>query len=232
MQKNILITGKPRSGKSTLLRKVVGTMNQKIGFVTNEVRVNGERIGFEIETSKKERAIFSDARFETPYKISRYFVNLQNLETLLPSISVFGERDLLYIDEIGQMQLLSENFKKFVLQYLNAPNTCLATISSIFEDNFTKLIKERKDVILIALSEGNLKEKELFLIQLMQKIEKAKRYIAEPDRFTKNGNTIKLKSEHGERALTHEQKGWRCDCDFFSKYNICSHTIATEEIAG
>lgn len=231
MRKNVLITGKPRSGKSTLLRNIVEEINPKMGFITNEIRENGERIGFEIETFNGERAILSDTRLETPNKVSRYFVNLQNLEALLPSVSHFEKNDFLYIDEIGQMQLLSEKFKELILRYLNVPNTCLATISYIFDDDFTKKIKERDDIILVSLSEENRKEKEIFLTQLLQKIEKAKRYISEPDRFTKSGKNIKLRSEHGDRILAREKNRWRCSCDFFTKYEICSHTIATEDLA-
>jgi len=39
----------PRSGKATLLKNIISKVEDKIGFVTHELRKNGERIGFEIE---------------------------------------------------------------------------------------------------------------------------------------------------------------------------------------
>lgn len=232
MRKNILVTGKPRSGKSTLLNKLIENVVQKAGFVTKEIRENGERIAFEIETHSGERKIFCDTRVETPYKVSRYFVSLPALEEMLSKVSSWQEGDLLYLDEIGQMQLLSEKFKEFVVTYLDAANTCIATISYIYEDEFTKRIKERDDVILVEISEEDREEKEAFLCQLLKKIEKARRYVAEPERFTQNGDTVELRSEHGTRALVHNGNKWKCSCDFFDEHQICSHVIATEEVTG
>jgi nucleoside-triphosphatase THEP1 len=51
MRKNILITGMPRSGKSTLLKNIISRIEDKVGFITHEIRKNGERTGFEIETN-------------------------------------------------------------------------------------------------------------------------------------------------------------------------------------
>lgn len=51
LQMNILITGLPQSGKTTLLKTLLENYPQKTGFFTNEIRENGTRTGFEIETS-------------------------------------------------------------------------------------------------------------------------------------------------------------------------------------
>jgi len=48
---NILITGLPQSGKTTLLKSLLKNHPQKTGFFTHEMRENGTRTGFEIETS-------------------------------------------------------------------------------------------------------------------------------------------------------------------------------------
>ena len=44
------MTGLPKSGKSTLLKKIIETIPNKIGFVTNEILKENERVGFEVET--------------------------------------------------------------------------------------------------------------------------------------------------------------------------------------
>lgn len=231
MRKNILITGKPRSGKSTLLEHAVERIEPKVGILVKELRENGERIAFEMVTHQNNRAIFCDTRVETPHKIGRYFFNLPNLEAMLPSVSHFEHNDFLYLDEIGQMQLLSAKFKDLTLKFLDSSNTCLATISYIYEDDFTRMVKERKDVILVEITEENREEKATFVTQLIGKIEKAKKYSSEPDRFTKKETIIELRSEHGTRTLSLNEGSWTCDCDFYKKYQICSHKIATEEIS-
>ncbi len=42
MTSNLIITGLPRSGKTTLLKRIIAEYNHKIGFVTNELRQDGE----------------------------------------------------------------------------------------------------------------------------------------------------------------------------------------------
>ena len=40
--KKILLTGMPRSGKSTLLKKIIENIPNKAGFITDEIKKNGE----------------------------------------------------------------------------------------------------------------------------------------------------------------------------------------------
>lgn len=232
MQKNILITGKPKSGKSTLLKGLITDIPNKTGFVTNEILGESGRVGFEIETRTGRRTMLARVDSETPYKVSKYFVNVSNLDAALSEISDFDDNDLLYLDEIGQMQLFSDTFKRLALHYLDSENTCVATLSYVFEDDFTRSIRERDDVILIEISTENHEEREKFITQLLQKIAKARKYISEPDRFTKADSRIELQSAHGTRILTLTNGGWNCTCDFFKQYGICSHAIATSELAG
>ncbi len=230
MQKNILITGQPKSGKSTLLRKLIAAIDDKVGFVANEVLVDGQRVGFEVETSSGQKAPLADINFPTAHKVAKYYVNVDGLESVLPGVSDFQPETLLYLDEIGEMQLFSEKFKDLVLAYLNAENTCLATISSVYENDFTKSLKERDDSILVEITAENRSEQELFLAQLLKKIAKAKIYASQPDRLTLQGARAELRSEHGSRTLTHNGKKWSCDCDFHARYGICSHAIAFKEL--
>ena len=170
MIKNILITGMPRSGKSTILNKLISEFKHKVGFVTNEVRENGERIGFEIETSTGDKSLLASVNLKTNLKVSKYFVNIINLDKIIQKVSVYANGDLLFVDEIGQMELFSEKFKGLVLNYLDSQNMCIATISKIYQDDFIKQIKSRKDVILVEIEEGNRNEKENQLRNLIKKI--------------------------------------------------------------
>jgi len=229
MQKNILITGKPRSGKSTLLQKLINVIPNKVGFITKEILENNERVGFEIETHLGKKNVLAHINFKTPNAVSRYFVNVENLEAMIPEVVDFQNDNFLYLDEIGQMELFSAKFKELVLKYLNSENICLAIISNVFEDDFIKSIKAREDVIVIEISEENRDEQEKFVTQLIRKIEKAKKYILEPQRFSITNSKVELKSEHATRTLVLIDKKWECDCDFFREHQICSHTIATKE---
>ena len=229
MKKNILITGKPRSGKSTLIKKLIADIPNKVGFVTSEIAGENGRIGFQIETHAGDTAVLAHVGLETPYRVSRYSVDVQNLESMIPKVIAFEEGDFLYLDEIGQMELFSKDFEKLVLKYLDSPNNCLATLSCVFENDFTRCLKEREDIIIVEISAENRSEKEKFITKLIGKIEKAKKYVSEPQRFSCRGSEVELKSEHGTRTLFNKDKKWNCDCDFFKQSGICSHAIATQE---
>jgi len=160
----------PKSGKSSLLAKVIEGIPNKVGFVTKEIRVNGERVGFEIETNNGKKAVLSHVDLKTPNKVSKYFVDVEALESVLPHVSSFEDSNVLYLDEIGQMQLFSEKFKDAVLKFLNSKNTCVATLSAVYEDDFIESIKKRDDIILVELTEENREEKGKLVRQLIKNI--------------------------------------------------------------
>jgi nucleoside-triphosphatase len=174
MQKNILISGKPRSGKSTLLRKLIRDIPNKVGFVTNEILVSGQRVGFEMETHASHKNILAHVDFETPQKVSRYSVRVENLESVVAEVSDFKDTDLLYVDEIGQMELFSEKFKELVLRYLDSPNICVATISNVFENDFIKQIKQRDDIVLFEISTEDRDEKEIQVSESLKSLLKTR----------------------------------------------------------
>ena len=229
MRKNILITGMPRSGKSTLLKKLIANFDKKVGFITNEVRKDGERIGFELENHKGEKSMLANVDFKTNFKVSRYYVDIKNLDEIIPSVHNFNEHDFLFLDEIGQMELFSEKFKELVKKYLNSLNTCIATLSKVYSDEFTEIIKKRDDIFLIEINEENREEKEKHLETLLRKIAKAKRYVSEPNRFTLNQDDVSIRTDHGIRILTKQKEGWICNCEFFQQNKVCSHILALEE---
>ena len=155
MNKKIPITGLPKSGKSTLLHKIINQLSNKTGFVTQEMRENGERTGFKIITSHNDEAILASTKFQSPITVGRYFVKAENMESLLPSIQSFNATDVLYIDEIGQMQLFSETFKTLVTSYLNANNLFIGTLSKVYSNHFTDQIIARKDIELVEVTPEN-----------------------------------------------------------------------------
>lgn len=176
MKKNIIITGMPRSGKSTLLKKVLSGYKEKVGFVTNEILEGGQRVGFEVETNAGEKTVLASVNFNTGFKVARYFVNIENLDRIISRVAKFEVDDLLYLDEIGQMQLFSENFRDLALKYLDASNICVATLSKVYEDDFTRQIKGRDDAVVVEITEDNRDSVEAYLKDLIDKLLEIKTY--------------------------------------------------------
>ena len=65
---------------------------------------------------------------------------------------------------------------------------------------------------------------------MIGKIEKAKRYAQERERFHFSSFTVTMDGENNPHTVHYENNEWHCDCDFFHTRGRCSHTMALEFI--
>ena len=155
--KNILITGPPGIGKTTLAKRLAERLRDDSGgFYTLEVRSAGQRTGFRIVTLDGEQGTLASTSVGSGPKVGRYTVNLDDLERIaIPSIhkAVHAGRTVI-IDEVGRMELFSALFKEVVVQALESPVPVIATIREN-ADPFCDALKSRDDVELLHLSREN-----------------------------------------------------------------------------
>ncbi|MBU0461792.1 MAG: hypothetical protein KJ574_04360, partial [Nanoarchaeota archaeon] len=151
MYNKILITGAPRSGKTTLIEKVAAEIDKKRGFVTREaLDEDGERTGFDVISDEGNIATLASIHIMTPYvvptahnkKAKAYYIDVPGFEACLERLFHFSPEDILYLDEIGQMELFSLRFRELVESYLAAPNLFIGTISGMYYDRFTGAIRQ------------------------------------------------------------------------------------------
>jgi len=160
---NYLITGPPRCGKTTLIMRIrqVDSLSAKVsGFITEEVRERGERIGFKlISLSEKKEGFLAKKDFPSPFRVGRYGVNIEDLEDIGCSAIEKGllSGKVIFIDEIGKMELFSAKFRKILLDALDSPLKVLASIMERHND-FADNIKRRSDVKLIRLNRSNFEQ--------------------------------------------------------------------------
>ena len=151
---NILITGNPGTGKTTLIKKLVHTFDTRVsGFYTEEIRKQNERVGFAVRTLDGHEGTLAHIDIRSPYRIGKYKVDVESFERIaLPALEKrrFGSK-IIIIDEIGPMELFSEIFKKRVLEILDSPSSVIATIKLKGSD-FVAMIKSRNDVELYTLT--------------------------------------------------------------------------------
>lgn len=155
---NLLVTGKPGVGKTTLIERVVEKVRGRLrlaGFTTTEVRSpEGERLGFDIVTVEGKRSELARAGFRSAVRVGRYGVNLETFERLaLPELAR-RDVDLIVIDEIGKMECASGRFRRAVEDALDGPVDVLATIG-ISPVPFFQALKDRPDVEVVTLTVGN-----------------------------------------------------------------------------
>ncbi len=158
--KNILITGQPGVGKTTLLRKIIRELNLDAGgFYTQEVREEGIRQGFEIITLNGRRGMLAAVDFKSPYRVGKYGVNLKDLEEVaIPAMEeTLGRKDFLVIDEIGKMELFSKKFIHVLRKALDSPTRVLG-VMKLHDNPLTREVKSRPDTALYTLKRDNFDE--------------------------------------------------------------------------
>ena len=160
--KNLLITGPPRCGKTTLIKKISQEPRfiQRLGgFITEEIKENGDRIGFEIITYPEgKRGLLARKAMPSPYRLGRYGINLEDLEeigcTAIEKAVSSGK--IVVVDEIGKMELFSRKFKTILLEALDSTQPVLASIMER-KHEFADRIKSRKDVLVRVLRKEHFK---------------------------------------------------------------------------
>jgi nucleoside-triphosphatase len=161
MKKNIILTGEPGVGKSTLLIKIVEeveAMKPGIchGFYTQEIKRYGKRVGF-----KMAGTVIAHVDSESEIRVSRYGVETNRISNIALGEIIMIPKEagrILYLDEIGQMQLNSEIFKTLVKRYLDSKCICIATLTAVYHSQFTRAVRNRKDIMVINVTPGNREE--------------------------------------------------------------------------
>lgn len=157
--KNILLTGRPGIGKTSVIKEVIDTLKLNAGgFYTKELREGGMRKGFEIITLNGKRGILAHVDCRSSYRVSKYGVNIKDLEEIVaPAIEeALRNKECIIIDEIGRMELYSPKFCSLVKKALNSGKRVLGTIQARHNE-FLDSIRERKDTKVIEVTFENRK---------------------------------------------------------------------------
>ena len=159
--KNILITGNPGVGKTTLIQNIISRLNISAGgFYTAEVRdENGKRWGFKIISLDGREDVLASVEIISSNRVSKYGVDVAAIDRIgVTSIrNALSRSEMIVIDEIGRMELVSRQFRDIVMEALDSPKPVLGTIA-IKSTNIAKKIKERQDSKVIKLTRANFSE--------------------------------------------------------------------------
>lgn len=162
----LFITGRPGIGKTTVIKKVVESIDKPLsGFFTEEIRESGVRKGFKIKAVGGGEGVLAHIAFSKRFKVGKYGVDVEGFERVaIPGMERASlEGRLLVIDEIARMELFSERFKKFLVDALNSGCDIIASIQDRREP-FLDGIRSRRDVEVVRVTETNRNELHKYLI--------------------------------------------------------------------
>ena len=157
MKQVYLLTGRPGTGKSSLIKQAVAGMKGRAGgFYTEEIRVQGVREGFRLVTLDGQSAILAHVNIRGPHRVSKYGVDVDALDRAgVSALRRAAEQcELVVIDEIGKMELFSASFREAVLQVIDGGKRVLGTIM-LSSHPWADAIKRRPQVNLVTVTRDN-----------------------------------------------------------------------------
>ena len=152
-----MITGKPGTGKTTLIKAAIEKMPtvRMGGFWTSEARVQGKRVGFTLEGFDGQQAVLAHVDIDSPHRVGRYGVDTVGFEAFLDRLSLQNpDIELFVVDEIGKMELFSNRFRRWITEVVNSDRQLLASVA-LKGEGLVRQIKERPDVHLFEMTLAN-----------------------------------------------------------------------------
>lgn len=154
----LLVTGVPKSGKTTAVIRLVELLRQAGvpvgGFVTSEQRVDGRRVGFIVQNLAGPSGLLAHQDLDSPVRVGRFRVDVPAFERIaLPALNTALAGDgIVVVDEIARMELASAAFVALVEEVLDSQRPVVATVHA-HPHPFTDAINQRPDVLLLEVDD-------------------------------------------------------------------------------
>jgi len=158
------ITGMPNVGKTQTLVKVMEFLKDggyRIeGMITEPLIEKKKHVGFYVkdwQTGEKE--VFAHIDFDSKDKVGDYGVDLNALEKIgVPAIEkaiADTDVDIIIIDEIGKMEMLSERFCEVVIEALDSDKPIVVTLHKKSRTPLLQDVRRRDDIRILEVTPVN-----------------------------------------------------------------------------
>jgi nucleoside-triphosphatase len=155
-----LLTGRPGTGKTSLIKQAVAGFGGRAGgFYTEEIRGGGTRQGFQLVTLDGHEAILAHTGFSQRFRVGKYGVDVASFEKVGVAAlrQAAAKADLIVVDEIGRMELFSAQFREVVLEIIGAGKRVLGTIM-LQPHPWADAIKQNPQVNLVTVTRASYQQ--------------------------------------------------------------------------
>jgi nucleoside-triphosphatase len=151
------ITGKPKIGKSTIIKEVIGRLKTEGiaagGMLTSDIHERGRRVGFSIEDiNSGVKGVLAHVH-QGGTKVGKYGVNLIDLDSIgansikdaisSPDIAV------VIVDEIGPMELKSKRFINAIEEAISSDKHIIVSVHQRSEHELVRRIKHDFEIFVV-----------------------------------------------------------------------------------
>ena len=158
------ITGMPSVGKTDTLLKIIKSLEDHGyvvgGMITEPIVEKKQRVGFYVTNwQTREREVFAHVDYESKEKVGNYGVDTNALDNVgVPAIEkaiTDEETNIIVIDEIGKMEMLSEAFCKMVIEALDSDKPIMVTLHKKSRTPLLQDVRRRDDIRILEVTPVN-----------------------------------------------------------------------------
>ena len=158
------ITGMPGVGKTDTLIKIIESLEEHgyvvQGMITEPIIEKKKHVGFYVTNwQTKEKKVFAHIDFELKEKVGNYGVEITALEEIgVPAIenAILDENvNIIVIDEIGKMEMLSEKFCEMVIEALDSDKPLMVTLHKKSRTPLLQDVRRRDDIRILEVTPVN-----------------------------------------------------------------------------
>ncbi|MCK4476037.1 MAG: NTPase [Methanophagales archaeon] len=169
------ITGKPRIGKSTIIKAAIKRLKAEGiavgGMLTADIREGGVRVGFSLEDiNTGEKGILAHVHHRQTgpkVKVGKYAVNLTDLDSIgansIKNALAQPDPIIIIVDEIGPMELKSKKFIGAVEEAIESKKSMLVAVHQRSEHELVRRV--RKEFEMFEVTQDNRDEMANHVIQ-------------------------------------------------------------------
>ncbi|WP_461811057.1 nucleoside-triphosphatase [Faecalimonas sp.] len=157
---HIFLTGEKNVGKSTIIEKVVKENNlHLVGFKTLPYYEEGRFTGYIMKEVGMVQNFSMQNRISTVLENDKVFPIIETFENIGVTIisKSMKKSKWILMDELGRFETKAPNFRRAVMECLDGACCVIGVIQDV-ETDFLDEIRNRKDIVLIKVTEENRNE--------------------------------------------------------------------------